>query len=264
MKLTFLGTGTSNGIPVIGCGCPVCTSGDWRDKRSRTSAVIEADGRRILIDTAPELRLQAVAAGLDRIDAVLYTHLHADHVAGFDDLRRFNQINQAKIPVFADALTAASIRQRFSYAFEDPFPFYGGKPDLDLQIFDGPFEAVGVPIIPFQVGHGRWAVNGFRIGDLVYLTDAKLIPDEAMETMRGARLLVINALRRQPHPVHLSLDEALEVIADIGPEQAYIVHVSHEMGTHAEVSAMLPDGVAIATDGLVVTVSGALLTKHPG
>lgn len=254
MKLTFLGTGTSNGIPVIGCDCYVCTSDDPRDKRSRTSAVVETSGKRILIDTAPELRLQARAVCLDRIDAVLFTHPHADHVGGFDDLRRFNQINQAKLPVYTDDVTARNIRQRFSYAFEQPFPFFGGKPDLDLHVVDGPFDVLGMPVVPFQVGHGGWTVNGFRFGDLVYLTDAKEIPGEAMDAMRGAKLLVINALRRRPHPVHLSLDEALAVIEEIGPDRAYIVHISHEMGTHAEVSAELPAGVEFAYDGLAVSM----------
>lgn len=254
MKLTFLGTGTSNGIPVIGCNCEVCTSDDPRDRRTRTSAVVDIAGKRILIDTSPELRLQAVAAGLDRVDAVLFTHPHADHVGGFDDLRRFNQINQAQLPVYTDELTAGNIRRRFAYAFEHPFPFYGGKPDLDLHVFDGPFEVLGIPVTPFQVRHGNWTVNGFRFDDFVYLTDAKIIPEASMDAMRGARVLVINALRHRPHPVHLSLDEALAVIEEIGPERAYIVHVSHELGTHAEVSSELPPGVEIATDGLVVDI----------
>jgi len=254
MKLTFLGTGTSNGIPVIGCDCPVCTSADPHDKRTRTSALVEVDDTRVLIDASPELRLQAVAAGLKRVDAVLFTHPHADHVAGFDDLRRFNLINQARLPVYTDELTAGNLRQRFAYAFEHPFPFFGGKPDLDMHIFDGPFDVLGVPVMPFQVGHGGWTVNGFRFGDLVYLTDAKTIPETALDAMHGARLLVINALRRDPHPVHLSLYEALAVIEEIGPERAYIVHISHEMGRHADVSAELPPGVELAHDGLVVTL----------
>ncbi len=258
MKLTFLGTGTSNGIPVIGCTCPVCTSGDIRDKRTRTSAVVEVEGRRILIDASPELRLQAVAAGLDRVDAVLFTHPHADHVGGFDDLRRFNQINQARLPVYTDALTAGNIRERFAYAFEHPFPFFGGKPDLDMHVFDGPFDVLGVAVVPFQVGHGRWVVNGFRFGELVYLTDAKVIPEASMDAMRGARLLVINALRHAPHPVHLALSEALAVIDEIGPERAYIVHVSHEMGTHADVSTELPENVELAYDGLVTELSSTV------
>lgn len=253
MKLTFLGTGTSNGLPVIGCDCPVCRSDDPRDKRTRTSAVVRCGDKTILIDTSPELRLQALANGLKRIDAVLYTHAHADHVDGFDDLRRFNQINQAKLDVYCDSETASLIQNRYQYAFEYPFPFYGGKPDLNMHVFNGPFEAAGVGVVPFQVGHGRWTVNGFRFGELVYLTDAKEIPEASIDAMRDARVLVINALRDEPHPVHLSLGQALEVIAEVKPDRAYLVHVSHEM-PHAATSRRLPDNVSIAYDGLTVEV----------
>lgn len=253
MRITFLGTGTSNGIPVIGCTCAVCTSQDPRDTRSRTSAIVEAGGKRLLIDTAPELRLQAVANGVMSVDAVLYTHAHADHVAGFDDLRSFNFINQAVLDVHADRLTSQLIRDRFAYAFENPFPFFGGKPDLDLHVFDGPFVAAGVKIIPFQVGHGRWTVTGFRFGGLVYLTDAKVVPPAAIDAMRGADVLVINALRDRPHPVHLSIPEALEIIGEVRPRRSYLTHLSHDVG-HAELSARLPDNIQVAYDGLVIEV----------
>ena len=253
MQITFLGTGTSNGIPVIGCSCPVCTSLDPRDKRTRSSAVIDANGKRLLIDTTPELRLQAVANDVSYVDAVLYTHAHADHVAGFDDLRSFNYTSQAALDVHADALTSALIRDRFAYAFENPFPFFGGKPDLNLHVFDGPFSAAGVEIIPFQVGHGRWTVTGFRFGPLVYLTDAKVVPPAAVDAMRGAEVLVINALRDHPHPVHLSVPEALDIIDEVTPRRAYLTHLSHDVG-HAELSARLPDKVQAAYDGLVVEV----------
>lgn len=253
MKLTFLGTGTSNGLPVIGCDCPVCQSDDPRDKRTRTSAVLHHEGKTILIDTSPELRIQALTNNVRRIDAVLYTHPHADHMDGFDDLRNFNKINQAKLDVYCDATTAASLRTRFAYAFEQPFPFFGGKPDLNVHIFDGPFTAAGIDVIPFQVQHGRWTVNGFRFGRLVYLTDAKIIPPESLDVMREADILVINALRDEPHPVHLSLPQALEVIEEVKPKRAYLVHLSHELG-HAETSARLPEHVSIAYDGLTVEV----------
>lgn len=253
MKLTFLGTGTSNGLPVIGCDCPVCRSDDPRDKRTRTSAVVHEGDTAILIDTSPELRLQAIANKLKRIDAVLYTHAHADHVDGFDDLRRFNQINQDRLDMHCDAVTAALITDRYSYAFENPFPFFGGKPDINVHVFDGPFEAAGICVRPFQVGHGRWTVNGFRFNDLVYLTDAKEIPDESIEAMRDAKVLVINALRDEPHPVHLSLGQALAVIQEVRPERAYLVHVSHEL-PHAATSRRLPDNVFMAYDGLSIEV----------
>lgn len=253
MRITFLGTGTSNGIPVIGCACHVCCSTDPRDKRTRSSAIVESGGRTLLIDTTPELRLQAVAHGVSRVDAVLYTHAHADHVAGFDDLRSFNDINQEPLDVHADALTSALIRDRFSYAFENPFPFFGGKPDLNLRVFDGPFTAAGVDVVPFQVGHGRWTVTGFRFGPLVYLTDAKIVPQAAIDAMRGADVLVINGLRDRPHPVHLSIPESLEIIAELRPRRAFLTHLSHDVG-HAELSARLPDNVQVAYDGLIVDV----------
>lgn len=254
MRLTFLGTGTSNGIPIIGCRCPVCTSDDPRDRRTRTSAVVHLDDRNILIDTATELRLQAVDTGLDRIDAVLFTHPHADHLGGFDELRRFNEINQAHLPVYAAAETARQLTGRFGYAFEDQFPFYGGKPDLELYEFDGPFQLFGQTVTPIPVTHGSWTVHGFRIGPLAYLTDAKHIPDSSMDLLRDADVLVLNALRERSHPTHLSLDEALEVIAEVRPKRAYLVHLSHEL-SHEVASHQLPDHVEVARDGLSVEVT---------
>jgi phosphoribosyl 1,2-cyclic phosphate phosphodiesterase len=256
MQITFLGTGTSNGIPVIGCRCAVCTSSDPRDKRTRTSAVITVDGQRLLIDTSPELRLQALANGLESVDAVLYTHAHADHVAGFDDLRSFNYVVQDHLDVYADALTTAIIQERFAYAFERPFPFYGGKPSLRMHAFDGPFDVGPTHVVPFQVGHGRWVVNGFRIGPLVYLTDAKEVPEDAIEAMRGADVLVINGLRDEPHPVHISIPEALDIIREVRPRRAFLTHLSHDV-SHAEMSARLPDGVELAYDGLSVRLSAS-------
>lgn len=253
IELTFLGTGTSNGIPMIGCSCPVCTSDDPRDRRTRTSAVVRFDDRTVLIDTATELRLQAIHTGLNRIDAVLFTHCHADHVGGFDDLRRFNEAAQAHLPVYADPFTAGMLVERFGYAFVDQFPFYGGKPDLEMHEFEGPFELFGQEVIPIPVTHGRWRVNGFRFGPLVYLTDAKEISSSSLDLMRGADLLVINALRERPHPTHLSLSEALEVIEEVGARQAYLVHISHEM-SHEAIGALLPPHVQMACDGLVVRV----------
>lgn len=253
MRLTFLGTGTSNGIPIIGCTCAVCTSADSRDRRTRTSAVIHHTGRNILIDTATELRMQAIQTGLDRVDAVLFTHPHADHLGGFDDLRRFNEIDQAHLPVYAATETAHQLRNRFGYAFEDHFPFYGGKPDLHLHEFNGPFDLFGETITPIPVTHGRWTVHGFRIGPLAYLTDAKWIPEASMDLLRNAKVLVLNALREKPHPTHLSLDEAIDVIEEVEPERAFLVHLAHEL-SHAEASARLPDNIEVAYDGLTVCI----------
>lgn len=251
IELTFLGTGTSNGIPMIGCQCGVCTSEDPRDKRGRTSAYLKWNGLHLLIDTAAELRLQALAAGIDQVDAVLFTHAHADHTAGFDDLRRFNELAQAHLPVFAGPSTAGMLRDRFAYAFEDAFPFYGGKPDLLLNEITGPFDVDGHEIIPIPVTHGRFDVLGFRFGPVAYVTDAKVVPQSSIDLLQGVDVLVLNALRQRPHPTHLSVDEAVAVIETIQPRVAYLVHISHELG-HEEAESLLPDGINVAYDGLTI------------
>ena len=250
-SLTFLGTGTSNGVPMIGCSCSVCTSTDPRDRRGRTSAVVRHDGLTLLLDTATELRLQALTYGITGIDAVLFTHAHADHTGGFDDLRRFNELAQRHLPVYCGPETAAMLRERFAYAFVDAFPFYGGKPDLLLNEVDEPFEIEGSKVIPIPVPHGPMRVFGYRFGDLAYVTDAKLVPDASMTLLDGVEVLVLNALRDRPHPTHLSIAEAVEVIERIGPREAYLVHLSHEV-SHAQASALLPAGVTVAHDGLEI------------
>jgi phosphoribosyl 1,2-cyclic phosphate phosphodiesterase len=233
-EITFLGTGTSNGIPVIGCDCEVCRSTDPRDRRTRTSALIRYDGHAVLIDTATEL-----------------THAHADHTGGFDDLRRFNELQGAHIPVYADPGTAAMLRERYAYTFTDHFPFYGGKPDLHLHEIDGPFELFGQEIIPIPVLHGRLPITGFRIGDLAYITDAKEIPAPSLELLHDLDVLVLNALRARSHPTHLSFSEAVDIIQAVRPRRAYLVHLSHET-SHANAERLLPAGVEIAWDGLVI------------
>jgi phosphoribosyl 1,2-cyclic phosphate phosphodiesterase len=250
-ELTFLGTGTSNGIPVIGCQCAVCTSLDPRDKRSRTSAVVTHRGRTYLIDTSTELRLQAISAGLTHIDAVLMTHAHADHLSGIDDLRRFNELNKAHLPLYAHRETADQLRVRYAYAFTDIFPFYGGKPDLILHEFDGPFTPFDDEIVPIPVFHGQSLIHGFRFGRLAYVTDAKDIPAESMDLLQGLDILVLNALRERPHPTHLSLQEAVDVAKELNPRKTYLVHLSHELG-HEEATRLLPDEVEVAFDGLTV------------
>ena len=250
-EITFLGTGTSNGIPVIGCDCDVCRSADPRDRRSRTSALVRFGDGTVLIDTAPELRLQALKHDLRRIDAVLMTHAHADHTAGIDDLRRFNELQQQHIPVYADPGTAELLRQRYAYTFTDIYPFYGGKPDLLLREIDGPFDLFGQEVIPVPVLHGRFAITGYRIADLGYVTDAKEIPDDSLALLQDLDILVLNGLRERSHPTHLSFAEAVEVIQTLRPRQAYLVHLSHET-SHVAAQAFLPAGIEIAWDGLTV------------
>lgn len=250
-QITFLGTGTSSGVPLIGCQCDVCQSSDPRDKRGRTSAVVRHQDSVFLIDTATELRLQALANGLTRVDSVLFTHAHADHTGGFDDLRRFNEIEQRHIGVYAGPETAHILRERFAYAFVDAFPFYGGKPDLTLHVVDGPFEIDGIEIVPIPVWHGQMKVFGYRIGSMAYVTDAKVIPDESMGLLEGLDLLVLNALRERPHPTHLSISDAVDVIRQLKPKRAFLTHLSHDI-SHEAATALIPDGVTVAHDGLTV------------
>jgi phosphoribosyl 1,2-cyclic phosphate phosphodiesterase len=213
--------------------------------------VVRFGGQTVLIDTATELRQQALANGLRRVDAVLMTHAHADHTGGFDDLRRFNELQQEHLPVYADPGTAAMLRDRFAYTFTDIYPFYGGKPDLILHEVTGPFSLLGVEVVPIPVMHGRLPITGYRIGDLAYITDAKEIPDASLDLLRGLDVLVLNALRERSHPTHLSFDEAVVIVQKVQPRRAFLVHLSHET-SHNDAQARLPAGVEIAWDGLTV------------
>ncbi len=250
-EITFLGTGTSNGIPVIGCDCDVCRSIDPRDRRTRSSVVVRHQGQQILVDTATELRQQSLAIRLNRVDAVLMTHAHADHTGGFDDLRRFNELQQEHLPVYADPITAGMLRERYAYAFVHQYPFYGGKPDLILHEVERPFTVREALVIPVPVHHGRLPILGFRFGNLAYVTDAKAIPSSSMDLLRDLDILVLNALRERPHPTHLSLGEAIAIVEALQPRRAYLTHLSHELG-HEAVSERLPGSIEVAYDGLTV------------
>lgn len=252
LKLTFLGTGTSHGIPVIACDCPVCLSADHRNQRYRCSAWVQWRGKSLLIDTATELRLQACRAGLRRVDGVLFTHAHQDHIGGLDDVRRFNDLQRTTIPCYGNAETTASLRQKYAYAFE-PTQFGGGKPRLDLRTVRAgePFEAAGVPVLPVGVLHGSIEALGYRMADFAYVTDVSAVPEASLPPLEGLELLVIDALRWRPHPTHFSIEEALEVVRRVRPTRTLFTHICHDLD-HEKTNRALPEGVSLAYDGLVV------------
>jgi phosphoribosyl 1,2-cyclic phosphate phosphodiesterase len=255
LKVTLLGTGTSHGVPMIGCDCPVCRSTDPRDRRSRPSILLEpgvevAGVRSILVDTATDLREQALAHRMTRGDAILFTHSHADHIMGLDEVRRFNVIQKAAIPCYGDARTLDDVRRTFSYVFNPP-PSGGGVPQLSLFRIGGPFSLGSVEIVPVPILHGRRPILGFRIGSFAYLTDCSAIPDHSWPLLEGVRTIVLDALRDRPHPTHFTVGEALDVVARLGCERAYFTHICHDL-PHAATCARLPDGVELAYDGLVL------------
>lgn len=256
ITLTFLGTGTSTGVPVIGCDCEVCTSPDPRDARLRSSVLVQQDDTTVLVDTSPDLRAQLLRDPVPRIDAILYTHAHADHTAGLDELRRYNAMQQAHLPVWASQETAENLRRRFDYAFVDQYPVYGVIPDLTLHAIEDarPFRVGALDVVPVPVMHGWLPILGFRFGSIAYLTDVKTIPETATPLLRGLDLLVLTALRQQPHPAHMSLDEALAAVELLQPRHTLFTHVAHDMGRYEVVAPTLPPNVDLATDGLRVVV----------
>ena len=257
MRLTFLGTGTSFGVPQIGCECAVCRSTDPRDKRTRVGAVVESGGTRLLIDTPPELRLQLIATGVQGVDAVLFTHDHADHTHGIDDVRAISMRRDAPLPFYASAETLASVRQKFGYIFDEsirPLPGTSKPEGRATAIRAGkPFQVGDATVVPVAVPHGHVTVLAFRIGPLAYVTDAKSVPEDALALLRGARVLVLNALFRTDHPTHLSIPEAVRVAQALGADRTYLTHLTHDT-FHADLEAELPQGIAPAFDGLTVRI----------
>jgi phosphoribosyl 1,2-cyclic phosphate phosphodiesterase len=258
VKLTFLGTGTSFGVPQLGCHCEVCQSADPRDKRTRVGAVVEsAQGTRILIDTPPELRLQLIAAGIDRVDAVLYTHTHADHTHGIDDLRPITMRRAGPLPIYGPAETLEALQSRFRYIFDDqirPSPGTSKPEGVARAIEPGSPVSIGDAVVtPTRVPHGSSTVFAYRIGPLAYITDAKTLPADTIQVMKGAKVLVINALFRTEHPTHLSIPEAIAAAAEIGAERTFLTHLTHD-NFHADLEAELPRGIAPAFDGLTVRI----------
>jgi phosphoribosyl 1,2-cyclic phosphate phosphodiesterase len=253
MNITFLGTGTSQGVPVINCDCAVCRSLDYRDKRLRVSVWIEVDGKSFVIDTGPDFRQQMLRARVRQLDAVLFTHQHKDHTAGLDDVRAFNFSQQKDMPLYGRQSVLDQIKTEFSYAFSEYR--YPGIPRLQLHAIENqPFEVEGVTVIPIEVMHHQLAVFGYRIGDFAYITDANYIAEIELKKLDGIKVLVLDALQRESHLSHFTLSQALELIGRLDIPTAYLTHLSHRMGLHSVVEEELPANVHVAYDGLRLEV----------
>lgn len=251
MKLTFLGTGTSQGVPVIACNCEVCTSKDKHDKRLRTSVLLEGEGKVIAIDSGPDFRYQMLRASVQHLDAIVFTHEHKDHVAGMDDIRAFNYKQQGAVDIYADWRVQTALRREFPYIFDDKG--YPGIPQINMHnIGLEPFDIGAVHFTPIEVLHYKLPVLGFRIKDLTYITDAKTIAEREKEKIRGSKILIVNALQKQKHISHFTFDEAIAFAQDIGAEESYFTHISHRLGKHADVSLELPPNIHLAYDGLTL------------
>ncbi|MEY3397527.1 MAG: hypothetical protein RL220_121 [Bacteroidota bacterium] len=252
MILTFLGTGTSQGVPVIACQCPVCLSADQRDKRLRTSVMISNHAHNVVIDTGPDFRQQMLNHDVRHLSGVVFTHEHKDHIAGLDDVRAFNFFSGKKMSLFCTDKVEQALRREFYYAFsQDKYP---GVPELDFEnIHEASFSVGDIDFIPLPVKHMHMDVLGFRMGNLAYITDANYIPDSTYERLKGCKILILNALRKEKHPSHFTLEEAIEIARRIGPERTFLTHISHQLGTHADISDELPAGVELAFDGLQIS-----------
>ena len=251
MKITFLGTGTSQGIPVIGCKCVVCQSTDKRDHRLRVSVWVKTADKSIVIDSGPDFRYQMLRAGVDDLDAILYTHEHKDHVAGLDDIRPYNYILKKRIDIYATERVQEALRREFQYIFADTK--YHGLPQINLHtITDEPFAIGENAIIPFEVMHYKLPILGYRIGDFTYITDAKTISEASLEKIKGTKVLVLNALQKEDHISHLTFSEAIELANKVGAEMTYFTHISHNLGLHEAVSKELPAHIQLAYDGLTI------------
>ncbi|RWU08199.1 MBL fold metallo-hydrolase [Pedobacter chitinilyticus] len=251
MKITFLGTGTSQGIPVIGCKCVVCQSADKKDQRLRVSVWVKTADKSIVIDSGPDFRYQMLRAGVDDLDAILYTHEHKDHVAGLDDIRPYNYILKKRIDIYATERVQEALKREFQYIFADTK--YHGLPQINLHtITDEPFAIGENTIVPFEVMHYKLPILGYRIGDFTYITDAKTISEASLEKIKGTKVLVLNALQKEDHISHLTFSEAIELANKVGAEMTYFTHISHNLGLHAEVSKELPAHIKLAYDGLTI------------
>jgi len=253
LKITFLGTGTSSGVPMIACDCEVCTSPDKKDKRLRPSIMVQSPKTTIVVDTTPDFRYQMLREKVKNVDAILFTHPHKDHIAGLDDVRAFNFFNKRKMDVYANSLTEEALKREFGYAFSDKK--YPGVPNLELNTITlDPFSIGDIAIIPIQVWHLKMPVLAFRFGKFTYVTDANKIDDEEKEKIRGSGTFVVNVLRKQSHISHFSLGEAIRLVQELEIPTVYFTHISHQLGLHQAIEAELPDNIHLAYDGLTVQV----------
>lgn len=252
LKLTVLGSGTSMGVPTLGCHCSVCSSADPHDNRMRPSILLQYNGRSVVIDTTPDFRTQALRVGLDRLDAVLYTHGHADHILGLDDIRPFNGKQHGLIPIYGSDATLATLRRQFAYIF-DPSPTISSLPMVQVREVDGPFELFGVSYTPIRAFHGPMPVLGYRFGRAAYLTDFSAVPDSSKALLHGLDDFILDALRYQPHPMHSNVEQSLALVAELKPAHAWFTHICHDL-PHEAANAKLPDNVRLAYDGLQLEV----------
>lgn len=253
IKLEFLGTGTSQGVPVMGCTCPVCTSDDPKDNRLRSSVLVSINDIKLVIDTGPDFRQQMLRSGNVDCDAVLFTHEHMDHVAGLDDIRAINFLQRKNMPLYGSEGVEEALHRIYHYAFaKNPYP---GAPIIQFNLIDDkPFNVHGIEVTPIKVKHGRMPVYAFRIGNLTYITDAKEIEDSEIDKIKGSKVVVVNALRKKEHHSHMNLEQALEFMERVQPERGYFTHISHLLGNHSIVEQELPDNIRLAYDGLTVEV----------
>ena len=251
MKVTFLGTGTSHGVPMIACNCKVCTSDNPKNKRTRTSVLVSENGYNILIDATPELRLQCIKNNVTRMDAVLITHPHADHIFGLDDLRRFNMVQRMDIPIYGTSKTLGTIRNAFSYVFNNEPDIGGYKPRFSLNVINGNLKIGNISIMPIKAFHGDGQVTGYRFEKFAYITDASEIPSESLEKLKDLGVLVLGALRYIPHAKHFNIEQALRIVEQLRPQRTYFTHLCHDI-EHEEANHKLPLGVELAFDDLVI------------
>jgi phosphoribosyl 1,2-cyclic phosphate phosphodiesterase len=253
VKVTFLGTGTSQGVPIIACDCDVCTSTDLKDKRLRSSVLIETAKTRIIIDSGPDFRQQLLREKTKRLDAVVFTHEHKDHIAGLDEVKAFNFINKMRMPVYATFRVQEAIKREFAYIFyEEKYP---GIPEIDLlTVENDPFTIGELTLLPINVMHYKLPVKGYRINDFAYVTDANFIADAEKEKLKNLDVLVLNALRREPHVAHFTFDQAIAIVKELKPRKAYFTHISHQLGKHEDLAKELPSNIELAFDGLQLII----------